>query len=83
MGNLQWSYLHNMLRSWAGDDGRILRLSCQFRAPNTKGQTVTAHGIVKAIRQDQGQRMVDLEVWTEDQHGAKMAPGTATVALSD
>jgi acyl dehydratase len=83
MGNLQWSYLHNMLRNWAGDDGRILRLSCQFRGPNTKGQTVTAHGTVSAIRQDEGQRIVDLEVWTEDQHGAKLAPGTATVALGD
>jgi acyl dehydratase len=81
MGNLQWSYLHNMLRSWAGDDGQILRLSCQFRAPNTKGQTVTAHGIVTAVREGDGQRIVDLEIWTEDQTGAKMAPGTATVAL--
>jgi acyl dehydratase len=81
MGNLQWSYLHNMLRSWAGDDGRILRLTCQFRAPNTKGQTVTAHGIVTAVGEDGGQRIVDLEIWTEDQDGAKMAPGTATVAL--
>jgi acyl dehydratase len=83
MGNLQWSYLHNMLRSWVGDDGRILRLSCQFRAPNTKGQTVTAHGIVTAVREDNGQRIVDLEIWTEDQTGAKMAPGSATVALSN
>jgi acyl dehydratase len=82
MGNLQWSYLHNMLRNWIGDDGRILRLSCQFRAPNTKGQTVTAHGIVTAIRQDGGQQVVDVEIWTETQDGTKLAPGSATVALA-
>ena len=46
MGNLQWSYLHNVLRDWLGDDGTILTMRCQFRAVNTKGQTVTAHGTV-------------------------------------
>src|ERR1700761_921506 len=46
MGNLQWSYLHNLLRAWIGDDGRILTLKCQFRAANTKGMTVTGHGVV-------------------------------------
>lgn len=77
MGNLQWSYLHNLLRQWIGEEGRILRLSCQFRAPNTKGMTVTARGRVTAVRG----REVDLEVWTESDDGAKLAPGTATVTL--
>jgi acyl dehydratase len=82
MGNLQWSYLHNMLRNWIGDDGRIVRLGCQFRAPNTKGQTVTAHGVVTAIRQDGDQQIVDIDIWTENQDGTKLAPGNATVALA-
>jgi acyl dehydratase len=82
MGNLQWSYLHNMLRNWMGDDGRILRLNCQFRAPNTKGQTITAHGMVTAIRRDGDQQIVDVEIWTETQDGTKLAPGSATIALA-
>ena len=52
MGNLQWSYLHALLRQWIGDNGRILRLGCQFRSPNTKGQIVTAHGKITAIREE-------------------------------
>lgn len=81
MGNLQWAYLHDLLRQWMGDDGRILRVGCQFRAPNIKGQTVTAHGTVTVVRDEGGQRIVDLDVWTEEQNGAKLAPGTATVAF--
>lgn len=81
MGNLQWAYLHDLLRQWIGDDGRILRVGCQFRAPNIKGQTVTAHGTVTTVRDEGGQRIVDLDVWTEEQNGAKLAPGTATVAF--
>ncbi len=82
MGNLQWAYLHDLLRAWVGDNGRILSLSCQFRAPNTKGQTVTARGTVTALSEVEGETVVELEVWTEDQDGAKLAPGRAVVALA-
>src|SRR5580698_5860019 len=50
MGNLQWSYLHNVVREWMGDEGRIERLTCQFRAPNLKGQTVMGRGRVTEVR---------------------------------
>ena len=59
-----------------------MRLSCQFRAANTKGQTVTARGTVTDVRETDGGREVDVEVWTEDQDGNKLAPGTATLKLS-
>jgi acyl dehydratase len=81
MGNLQWAYLHNLLRQWIGDEGDILSLECQFRAANTKGQTVTARGTVTAVRDDGNRRIVDLDVWTEEQSGTKLAPGRATVAV--
>ena len=83
MGNLQWSYLHNMLRSWLGDDGTIKKMGVQFRSPNTKGMTVTAHAVVTGVTEDpSGGRTIDLEVWTDDQDGNKMAPGTATVQVN-
>ena len=81
MGNLQWAYLHNLVRDWLGDDGAILSLKCQFRAANTKGMTVTARGVVSAVRAEDGQRLADLEIWTEDDKGNKLAPGSATVRL--
>ena len=81
MGNLQWSYLHNMLRNWIGDSGRIVHLTCQFRSPNIRNQVVTAHGRITAIRDEGRETVVDLDVWTENDSGQAMAPGTATVAL--
>jgi acyl dehydratase len=80
MGNLQWAFLHNVLREWMGDDGRIEEIACQFRAPNTKDQTVTARGRIEAIRLDEDRVFVDLTVWTETA-GVDLAPGTATVSL--
>jgi len=81
MGGVQWSFLHNLLRDWLGDQGRIVKAACQFRAPNVKGMTVTAKGVVTAKRTENGTQLIDLDVWTEDQNGNKMAPGSATVAL--
>src|SRR5215468_5544757 len=48
MGNLQWAFIHNMLRAWVGLDGRIVRVACQFRRPNLRNTVVTAHGTIAA-----------------------------------
>ena len=80
-GNLQWSYLHNVLRQWLGDDGTIEHLSCSFRGANVKGQTVTARGRVTAVTGRDGRRVVELDVWTENDAGQPLAPGTARVSL--
>src|ERR1700761_8347767 len=82
MGNLQWAFLHNLLREWLGDSGHIVRVACQFRAPNIKGMTVTAKGVATERRTENGIQLIDLDVWTEDQDGNSMAPGNATIALN-
>jgi acyl dehydratase len=82
MGNLQWSYLHNVLREWMGQEGRIERLSCQFRGPNLQGQTVKGRGRLIAVRPGQRRVEVDLKVWTESEEGRPLASGNATMSFS-
>jgi acyl dehydratase len=81
MGNLQWSYLHNLLREWMGDDGRIVWIGCQFRGPMLKGSLVRARGVITGVRDEGGERLVDFELWTENADGHRMVPAKATVAL--
>ncbi|MBB5137370.1 acyl dehydratase [Thermocatellispora tengchongensis] len=83
MGNLQLAYLHNLLRQWVGPDGAIVSVSCRFRAPNTKDMRVTARGRVVKVSEEDGRVLVDLDVWTEDEGGRRLAPGTARVMLAD
>jgi acyl dehydratase len=83
MGNLQWAYLHNVLREWVGEDGRIVRVACKFRRPNLKDTVVTARGTITGRRPSDGETLVDVDVWTEDAGGAKIAVGHATVALPE
>jgi len=81
MGNLQWSYLHTALRSWLGPDARIHRLQCQFRGSSTKGMVVTARGRVTEVTRGDAGVTATIEVWTQDQEGNVLAPGTAVVEL--
>lgn len=87
MGNLLWSYLHNMLREWIeasfAGDGRIVSVECSFRSPNLRGQTVAARGTVTDVREEAGATIVDLDVAVVD-HDAPdtvLAPGKATVRI--
>jgi acyl dehydratase len=82
MGNIQFSYLHNIIREWLGDGpGRIVTLSCQFRGAFVRGNTVTAHGRVADVDRSGPETLVEIELWTEDQTGARLAPGRATVVI--
>jgi acyl dehydratase len=81
MGNLQVAYLHALLRQWIGEEGRILSVACQMRAPSLRGLRTSARGRVTAVRREGGDTIVDLDVWTETEEGTVLTPGTATVSL--
>ncbi|MFE5700982.1 hypothetical protein [Rhodococcus koreensis] len=81
MGNLQWAYLHNVLREWLGSSGEIRSLSCQFRAPNLKGQTVSARARVTAVDRMPDEVIVSLDIWTENEEGTQLANGKSAVVL--
>ena len=82
MGNLTYAWMHCMLREWLGERGRIVRLECQFRKPALRGATITCKATVTRIYESDGVRFADLDAWTEDQHGERMTPATATVAFT-
>lgn len=77
MGNLQWSYVHSLLRQFVGPDGSILRVDLQFRNPNLRGQLMSAHGSVTAVEGD----TYSIELWTQEDQGSRLAIGTALVRL--
>jgi hypothetical protein len=80
MGNLQWAYLHNLLRDWLPPDGRILELACRFRLASERGR-VAARGRIESVEEGEREAIVHLTVWTEDDAGRKLLSGTATVSV--
>lgn len=80
-GALKHALLGRLLHEWAGEQGRIRRVACQYRGMDAVNRDVICKGVVKGKRQENGASLVDLEVWTENPEGNKTTPGTAVVAL--
>jgi acyl dehydratase len=76
MGNLQLSYVHALLREWLGDEGRIVAVSLRYRRPSLKDTEVLARGVVRSVS---AEGMIELDVWTEDEDGARLSEGSARV----
>ncbi|WP_285320318.1 MaoC/PaaZ C-terminal domain-containing protein [Pseudarthrobacter sp. lyk4-40-TYG-27] len=81
MGNLQVAYMHNLLRGWLGDRGRIVQVTASFRQPNIAGDIVVA-GTVTAVRRGPGEVLADIDLAVRTPDGEVLAPGSATVAFT-
>jgi len=75
------AYVVNMLTTWAGSPGRIRRLRVRFLGNVFAGDSVTARGVVTGVREEDGERLADLDVWLERSAEDRVLDGTATVAI--
>lgn len=75
------SWLGNLLTNWMGDQGTLKALSVRLTLPNVYGDATWCRGRVTGKRREEGQGLVDLEVWCDNQRGQQTALGTATVAV--
>jgi len=80
-GALKHALLGRMLSQWIGHKGRVVHLACQYRGMDMVDKDVVCKGVVTGKRSENGKKLVDLEIWSEDPEGRKTTPGTATVQL--
>ena len=80
-GGQRMSWLINLLTHWMGDDGFITKLDVRLREPNFLGDTTWLKGRVLAKRLEQGQHLVDIECWGQNQLEQVTMPGSATIRL--
>ncbi|MBI4538631.1 MAG: acyl dehydratase [Gemmatimonadetes bacterium] len=79
--HLHGAFLIQMLQSWIGPRGRLLRFGWQNRALAVPGDVLTCTGRVTK-KYDQGQwGYLECVVQERNQRGELCAPGTALVAL--
>ncbi len=74
-------WLGQFLTDWMGDNGTLKKLSCQIRHPSIMGDINTVKGKVKDKRIENGEHLVECDIWVENQAGLVTAPGSAIVAL--
>ena len=76
----QW--LFHLMTNWAGDAGFVKRCRAEYRRFNFYGDVQTLSGEVTGKRvDDDGDHVVDLNVWARNQRDEMTMPGTAVVAL--
>ena len=86
-GQFDWGpqrvcWLCQIATDWAGDDGTVKSMNTRVRHPNVVGDTNTVYGNVKRRYEANGEELVDLDVWNENQSGLHTAEGTITVSLA-
>jgi acyl dehydratase len=79
-GMLSMGMTGKMLTNFVGN-GRLKAFGVRFTSQVFPGATLTATATVSAIREDNGERIVDLEVSTVDGEGVEVVKGTASALL--
>jgi acyl dehydratase len=79
-GPLGLSYMVNMLHVWTGPYS-IRRLVMRFPHAVLSGDHVIAPGVVTGVREENGERLADCDVWLHREGIDKPLEGSATVLL--
>ena len=80
-GALKNAFLGHFVTQWMGPAGTLKRLGCQYRGMDSPGKPITAKGTITKKYQENGDNLVDCDIWLENEEAQKATPGTATVSL--
>ncbi len=81
-GPLGLSYMINMLHAWTGP-ASIRRIYMTFPKVVLDGDHIVAMGKVTAVREENGKRLADCDIWLHREGTPNPLEGTATVELPD
>lgn len=80
-GRFKYAMLGELVSNWLNHNGRIKSISCQYRGMDFPGQEITVKGIVEKKWEENGEKLVEVEVWTEQENSKPNTPGKAIVVL--
>ena len=80
-GALKNAWLGQLITDWIGGSGVLKKLSCQYRGMDVPAETMRIKGKVVKKSNDNGERLVECEIWGENSEGKVTTPGKATVTL--
>ena len=80
-GRFKWSSLGELVSNWLGHAGRIKKVSCQYRGMDFPDKEMIVKGVVAKKWEEGGEKLVEINVCTENAEGKPTTPGTAIVAF--
>ena len=80
-GWMRINWLGHLLTNWAGDTSFVRNLNVQLPRFNFVGDVTWCHGKVVGKTVKDGEHLVHIDCWSENQHGERNAEGSATIRL--
>ena len=80
-GNMSMSFLSQLLTDWAGMDGKLAKLEVNFRRMVEPGDRLECKAVVTDMQEVDGQNVVTLDAFIENQKGERPIQGIAEVVL--
>ena len=80
-GRFKYAQVGRIVFAFAGYKGRVKKFGVSYRGMDLINTPIKVKGVVTGKKQEGGENIVELDVWTEDADGKKTTPGTAVVAL--
>jgi hypothetical protein len=80
-GQLKTALIGRMLADWAGPKAWVTRLDVRYRAWDYFFEVKQFGGAVTAVRAEDGENLVDVDVFMANEAGEVTTRGTATLAL--
>lgn len=78
-GRFKYASLGELVSNWLDHGGRIKKLGCQYRGMDLPDQEMTLGGTVKRKWEEGGEKLVELELYVNNEKGKNTTPGTAIV----
>jgi hypothetical protein len=90
-GALKFAFLGQLISDLAGPEGLVKKVGCSYRGMDEPDNMVSAErkvpsemtikGVVKRKWQENGENLVECDIWLENAKGEKTTPGSGVVAL--
>lgn len=80
-GMLSMGYLGEFLVQAGGSPESVRKFRARFAKLTWPGDVITCKGTVTAVRDENGARLVDCDIWTENQDGERKVTGSATLTF--
>ncbi|MCI0438188.1 MAG: dehydratase [Chloroflexi bacterium] len=80
-GALKGAFVAQIVTDWMGEHGTLKRVSAQYRGMDVPGKKIYGKGVVTKKYIENGEHLVECELWLENEDGQKTTPGSALVAL--
>ncbi len=80
-GRFKYAALGELVSNWLGHAWRVKKISCQYRGMDMPNQEFVCRGTVVKKWEENGEKLVQIDVWAENAEGKKTTPGQAVVVM--